>query len=451
MKTIYRQLFFAAILAVIATAGSLSVSAQTANPCDATTEAAAVAAYTEWTGLFEKKDLPSRKSAVEKGKQLVAHAMYPKCEATKAGIEFVASSLPGMEAAVNLIEARNYENALRDRFIKSIAAKNWDEVYSSGKEIVAKYVDIDVNAGADTAEQKKKNQDKADSYRAVKLVLGTIGLDETGKTPSNTKWNDDTIKYAKASIADIEAGKTFAAWGVPPSFSYKNKDDALGWMNYSLGYILFNDKKNKKDAAAYMYKASQIVSDTKNNPVVYSSIASFYVDDLNKNIVELKALPGPVDTDTPEVKQQKVDAIKDKTGMVNGAAERVMDAYARAYNFAPTTPASKAYRDGLKTSFKQIYDIRFQKPDATTPTVDAWIASATGKAFLNPSTPITPVQDAEKPTATTTATPGPGGPVTVKPTTPTTPAGVKPTAPGTKPAPAGTKPAVAVVKKKITR
>lgn len=451
MKTIYRQLFFAAILVAAVASGSLVANAQGADPCESAT-----AAYGEWTKLFELKDLPSRKAAVEKGKDFITK--YPTCEATKEGLEFIKTSLPGMERAVILLEARIIENALRDRFIKSIAAKNWDDVYASGKEIVAKYVDIDVNAGADTAEQKKKNQDKADSYRAVKLVLGTIGLDETGKTPSNTKWNDDTIKYAKASIADIEAGKTFSAWGVPPSFNYKNKDDALGWMNYTVGYILFIDKKNKKDAATYMYRASQIVSDTKNNPVVYSSIASYYVDDLNKNIVELKALPGPVDEDTPEVKQQKVDAIKDKTAMVNGAAERVMDAYARAYNFAPTTPTAKAYRDGLKTSFKQIYDIRFQKPDGTVPTVDAWIASVSTKAFVNPSTPITPVLDTEK-TPATTATPGPGTPVTVKPSIP---AGVKPTspavttpvkpgAPGAKPVPASARPAVAVVKKKKSR
>lgn len=428
MKTIYRQLFFGAIFAVAATAGSLSVSAQT-NPCDATVEEAAVAAYTEWTGLFEKKDLPSRKLAVEKGKQLVAHAMYPKCEATKAGIEFVASSLPGMETAVKTLETRALEAGIEKRFNDGLTAKNWDAVYAAGKEALA------------------TNPEK---YRAAVLVLGSIGLDETGKTPSNTKWNDDTLKFAKQSIAEIEAGKKFSTWGLG-SFSYKNKEDALGWMNYTIGYILFNDKKDKKAAAEYMYKASQIASDTKNNPVVYSSIASYYVDDLNKNILELKALPGPDDADAQEVKQAKVDAIKDKTAMVNGAAERVMDAYARAYNFAPTTPAGKAYRDSLKVSFKQIYDIRFQKPDSTVPTVDAWIASVSSKTFVNPSTPITPVVDGEKAATTSTATPGTGSVTTVKPAMPTTPAGVKPAGPGAKPAPAGTKPGVAVVKKKTTR
>ena len=428
-------------------AGSTVANAQGADPCESAT-----AAYSEWTKLFELKDLPSRKATIEKGKELVSK--YSNCEAIKEGIKFVSDSLPGLEARYIIYVDRKNENELLAKFDGAMKAKNWDEVYSYGKEVVSKYVDVDVDSTSDTPEEKKRKKDRADKYRAAKLVLGSIGLDETGKTPSNTKWNDDTLKYAKASIADIEAGKTFTAWGVPP-FNYKGKDDALGWMNYTIGYVLFNDKKNKKDAAAYMYKASQIVSDTKNNPVVYSSIASYYVDDLNKNILELKALPGPVDEDTPEVKQQKVDAIKDKTGIVNGAAERVMDAYARAYNFAPTTPTAKAYRDGLKTSFKQIYDIRFQKPDGTVPTVAAWIASVSTKAFVNPSTPITPVLDTEK-TPATTATPGPGTPVTVKPSIPagvkptspamTTP--VKPSAPGAKPVPASAKPAVAVVKKK---
>ncbi|MBK6750685.1 MAG: hypothetical protein IPG67_11940 [Acidobacteria bacterium] len=445
MKTIYRQLFFAAILTVLLGAGSHSVMAQDA--CDAAT-----AAYAEWTALFEKKDLASRKLAVEKGKEFVTK--YGSCEPTKDGGIFIKDSLPGMEAVIKRIEERNYENALLKRFDDGMKAKNWDDVYASGKEVVSKYVDIDVNSAADTPEVQKQKKDRADKYRAAKLVLGSIGLDETGKSPSVTKWNEDTIRYAKSSIADIEAGKTFAAWGVAP-FVYKGKDDALGWMNYTIGYILFNDRKDKKGAADYMYKASQIASDTKTNPVVYSSIASFYVLDLNKNIEELKALPAPVDADTPEVKQQKVDAIKDKTGMVNGAAERVMDAYARAFKFAPMTPASKAYRDSLKASFKQIYDIRFQKPDATTPTVDTWIDMAAAKPIVNPSTPITPVLDAEK-ASTTTATPGPGTPVTVKPSTPSGTAPVKPAGPAAKPTPAGAKPAgakpaVAAVKKKAVR
>lgn len=428
MKTIYRQLFFAAILALAVGAGSISVMAQDA--CETAT-----AAYTEWTELFAKKDTPSLKATVEKGKDFVTK--YSTCEATKDGGEFIKSSLPGLEEKYKRRVAIEEENKLTKRFNDAMTAKNWDEVYASGKEILAKY---------------------PEKYRAAVLVLGSIGLDETGKTPPVTKWNDDTLKFAKQAIAEIESGKTFSTWGVG-AFTYKGKEDALGWMNYTVGYILFNDKKDKKGASEYMYRASQIASDTKSNPVVYSSIASFYVGDLNKNIEELKALPGPVDADTPEVKQQKVDAIKDKTAMVNGAAERVMDAYARAFKFAPTTPVAKAYRDGLKTSFKQIYDIRFQKPDATTPTVDAWIDMAAAKPLVNPATPITPVLDAEKAPSTTTAAPGPGTPVTVKPTTPTTvkpgtPAGtspVKPAGPGAKPAAAGTKPAVAAVKKKTNK
>jgi len=445
MKTIYRQLFFGAILAVAVAAGSIAATAQTAtpDPCEP-----AVAAYTEWTKLFELKDLPSRKSAVEKGKDIVSK--YANCEAVKDGVKYISDSLPGMEAAIKRIEEKGYETVLLKRFDDSMKAKNWDEVYASGKEVISKYVDVEVNS-SDTPEVQKQKKDRADKYRAAKLVLGSIGLDETGKTPSNTKWNDDTIKYAKASIADIEAGKTFAAWGVSP-FSYKGKEDALGWMNYTIGFILFNDKKDKKGASDYMFKASQVGPETKVNPVVYTTLASFYITDLNKNIEELKALPGPADGDTPEVKEQKFQAIKSKTGMVNGAAERVMDAYARAYNFAPV--ANKAYRDGVKASFKQIYDIRFQKPDAATPTVDAWITSAAAKPLVNPATPISPVIDPEKtstattPTTTTTVKPGT---TTVKPGTPAGSTTVKPAGPGTKPAPAGAKPGVATAKKKPTK
>ncbi len=440
MKTIYRQLFFGVILAVAVAAGSIAATAQTAtpDPCES-----AVTDYNEWKGLFELKDLPSRKAAVEKGKAFIAK--YPNCDATNAGRDYITSSLPGMEAAIKKIEDKKGETELVNRFDTALKAKNWDEVYASGKEILAKY---------------------PDKYRAVEIALGLIGFDESSKQPPVTKWNDETVKFAKQSIADLEGGKTFSKFGVG-NFTYKTKEDALGWLNYTIGFILFNDKKDKKGAAEYMYKVSQIATETKNIPGVYSSIASFYVLDLNKNIEELKALPGPVEADTPEVKEQKFQAIKAKTGMVNGAAERVLDAYARAYKLVPADAANKAFKDSLKTSIKQIYDIRYQKPDATTPTVDALIESASAKPLVNPSTPITPVIDPEKAaTATTPTTVKPGTPTTVKPGTPSTvkpgattvkpgtPGGstpVKPAGPGTKPSPAGVKPGVATAKKKTTK
>jgi hypothetical protein len=100
-----------------------------------------------------------------------------------------------------------------------------------------------------------------EEFRAAELVLGSIGLDETAKTPRVTKWNDDTLKYAKMAIADLESGKKFTTYELP-GFVFKNKDDALGWMNYTVGYITAMDKGNKKDAVTYLYKASQAASDT---------------------------------------------------------------------------------------------------------------------------------------------------------------------------------------------
>jgi hypothetical protein len=51
------------------------------------------------------------------------------------------------------------------------------------------------------------------------------------------------------------------------------------------------------------------------------------------------------DSDAPDVIKTKVDAMNNKIGILNGTLERAMDAYARAWNTAPNTPAAKAYKD----------------------------------------------------------------------------------------------------------
>ena len=212
--------------------------------------------------------------------------------------------------------------------------------------------------------QEKTILDKyPDDFRAAELVLGSIGLDETAKSPRVTKWNEETIKYARMSIADLEGGKTFKTFGVAP-FTYKSKDDALGWMNYTIGYILSVDKNNKKDSISFLYKATQLASDTSTNPVVYETIGKYYFDEVNTLAEDVKAkiaLQNP--TDTEDVAKQKVEAIKAAVAQVNGAAERALDVFARAYKFAPKDEKNKAYRDRLYKNLQDVYKVRFGKPD----------------------------------------------------------------------------------------
>lgn len=400
MKTIFRSTIAAVMFAAVIALGAVAGFGQ--NPCEDAD------GQTKLDGIFRTnypaaKPIPDRESALEAGKQFLEK--YGSCENTKEFSDYLKGYLPKLEKSIKDQKDKIRVSAITDKFFAAMKSKNWDDVYSSGKQLLA--------------------EPNADDYRAVELVLGSIGLDETAKSPRVTKWNDDTLKYARQSIADMEGGKVFKTWGLS-SFTYKDKADALGWMNYTVGFILAADKGNKKDGAVFLYKAAQAVSDTKSNSVVYEWIGAFYFDDAKKLINEVKTLAAEQktledaarasgSTDTPEVKQQKLDAIKAKSeqvkakvGVLNGTLERAMDAYSRAFTFAPDSPAGKTYQANIKTTLSQLYNVRFEKTDG----LDAYVKAVASRPIPDPASAITPVLDPETTTTTTTTT------TSTKPVTP---------------------------------
>jgi len=416
MKTIFRNTNVALLFAAFLAFGAVSGFAQ--DNCGDTEGQAALDG--QFRAAFTKKDIAGRKEAIDLGKQFLEK--YGNCESGKQLGDYLKTQIPAMEKRLADLQKAEAVKALEGRFVAGMKTKNWDEVYSAGKALL---------------------QENPDNYRDIEIVLGSVGLDETAKAPRVTKWNDDTLRFAKQSIADLEGGKTFKTFGVfitgGANFQYKDKADAIAWMNYTIGYILTFDKNNKKEAVGYLYQASQANSDTKSNPNVFEGIGSYYYDDAKKLIgevqnlaKEVKALEDSIKpTDTPEAKQQKLDAAKAKAdifknreGVLNGTVERALDAYSRAYKLAPNTPAGKAYRDGLYKTLGELYDVRFEKKEG----LDEWINAALAKPLVNPATAITPVIDPE-PAATTTSTSTP------VPTVPAVPA--KPATPAAKPAVVG--------------
>jgi len=378
MKTIFRSFGLAALVAAFTVAGAIVSFAQ-----DACTDTAGEAALSQKVrDLFPKTDLPSKAAKIEAGKQYLEK--YGACDSFKEFSDYLKPNVPKWEADYKKVSEQKEIDALIAKFNAGLAAKNWDDVYAAGKELLSR---------------------RPDDFRAVELALGTIGLDETGKTPPVTKWNDDTIKYARMSIADLEAGKPFGkTYGVPPNFVYRSKDDALGWMNYTIGYIDYFDKKNKKEGVDYLYKASQLDSDAKKNPVLYSTIGSFYYDDVRTLAKEVQTMiAAQSKDDTPEVAKQKVDAIKAKVAMVNGTAEAAIDAYARAYKMAQADKKyPKTYTDNLYKSIGELYNVRFGKTEG----LDAYIAKVDAKPMPNPTMPVTPISDPEPAAAPGTTTSG---------------------------------------------
>lgn len=362
----------------------------------------------------DKKDLNVRQRAIDSGKSFLEK--YGNCESAKVRADWLKAQIPKMETNLRIARDLAAENALVGRFDTAMKAKNFDEVYVTGKEVLAKY---------------------PEKYRAAEIVLGSIGFDEAYK--GNNKYNDDALRFAKASIADLESGKTFTTFGVNP-YIYKTKEDALGYMNLTIGYITSVSQKNQLGSLPYLYKTTQGTSEASKNPIAFELIGNYYFAELNKIVEQIAALSASQNKPgiTPEELQKIVDDIKGKVAMSNGTSERAMDAFARAY----THGQAPAYKAKMKKNVEDAYNVRFGKKDG----VDPWIATAVAKPFINPTTPIEPIKDPEPvaPVAQPTTAPATAPATTIKPPV-TAPA--KPAATSVKnPA----KPQ-AVVKKKTTK
>ena len=395
MKRIFRYSLLSAAFAVILSAAGVSAFAQDA--CSDTASRDALEKTNRDNSTVKTKE--GRKKTADAGKEFLEK--YGACK-DEAGnligadfVEWLKAKVPVYERAYEQMVKQEKIDGLTKQFFDGLKTNSWDAVYASGKELLA----ID-----------------PEKFRPAEIVLGSIGYDAMTKKNLNT-WNDDTLKYAKLSIADLEAGKTFEPLGFG-DYSYKSKEDALGWLNYTIGYILSFDKKDKKQGVGYLYKAAQAKSATATIPDVYRSIGSYYIDEMNKRIEELQALVKAQDPNAPDdVKTAKVAEIKAKQGMVNGTAERALNAFAHAVALASKDPKNAAYTKAITETAKQIYGIRFGKPDG----FDAYIATANGVAVPNPATAIEPVIDpdtsAETPAATPTGTKPAAATTTQKPGT----------------------------------
>jgi hypothetical protein len=418
MKKIFRSFDLAVILAAILVAGATIGFGQ--DPCADTAGQDALSGKIRELFPKIKTDLPSLKAIVESGKQYTEKYGACTSDAIKEFNTYLSTNLPNWEKSAKALDLAATQKPYIDKFNNGLKAKNWDDVYSAGKDLIEKW---------------------PDQFRTVELVLGTIGYDETAKTPRNTKYNDDTLRYAKASLADLQSGKTFDSLGVAP-YDYKTKNDAIAWMNYYIGYILAVDKKDKKEAINYFYTATQIQSGPAKEPFGYEVMALNYIDEVNRLTDVVKAKRALLsETDPEDVQKQKVDDVKAAVAQVNGAAERALDALARAYSFAPSDEKNKAYKDKIYKSIQDVYTLRFGKQEG----LQAWIAAAPSKPLPNPSTPIAPVFDAEPaPAAAGTTTSGAATtPAAAKPagtTTTSKPDAAIPAKPAAKPAAAAAKP-----------
>ena len=132
-----------------------------------------------------------------------------------------------------------YEAASRkSKFLTAYDKKSYAEMLTLGRQVLAD----DPN------------------YNRAYILLGIVGY--VASSTGNHSLNAESLPYAKKAIELLEAGKTPDDWK-----PYTGKDDALAWLNYSIGHAL---KDSPAEALPYMLKAARYQSLLKTNPLTFS-------------------------------------------------------------------------------------------------------------------------------------------------------------------------------------
>jgi hypothetical protein len=361
MKTVYKFLVLSVMMAAVTVANTSLTFAQD--------DEAKTKLYTDFIACYKETDRAKRDACYRLAKEYIDKYGTDQDEY----IKFVRARYALYEKTLKEESDRDRMNRF-DAAIKNAQNVNADEAFAAGREVLAIRPDL----------------------IDVPIVLASIGFDQAAAKTPNTRYNNDAINYAKMAIQQLEAGKPSATgnFGVY-AYSYKTKEfpdgknNALGWMNYIIGYIMYTHQNQKKEALPYLYKATQINSATKTNPAIYQLIGNWYVDELLRiDRDRLEKIKAAGNQDTEETKQM--------LALQRGLADRAVEAFAKAYHVAPTDPAAKAYRDSLLARAKELYGIRFEN---NMTGFDAYLATVRNKNLTDPTTAVTPI--AEDPTTTT--------------------------------------------------
>lgn len=445
MKKVIRVL----VLGLMATLAATAVFAQ---------ERDRAKVYDDYEKNYQATTVEGKQKALDAAKEYIAKFNTPDDVAQIT--YFKNDAIPALEQAIKdagsaklKADEQKKWNDLLTKFDAAFKSKNWDNAIATGKDALnfqPQYID-------------KKGVD--DTKFDLNIVLTTIGYDLA--VEKNNKYNAETIEQAKKVIQAIESGQTSDKYGNYGTHQFKTdeypdgKSNALGWMNYTIGYITFYGQKNPKGALPYIYKATQTKSATQNFPIIYEMIGTQYYDEVVKLEQERIAIQAAN-------KNQDNEESLAKYALEKGYAERGADAYARAYKLIKDNPKEdKAFKERIFSRLQQLY--KFRNNDKTDG-LDGYVASIMSKPFPNPTTAVEPIKDAPVTTTSTSTTPSttttsttPSTSMTTASTTPsttttitktpstsmtTTPA--TPTAPKTKSA-VTTKPTKASTKTKTTK
>ncbi len=292
-----------------------------------------------------------------------------KCSNLENNVEvknYVTGQIPKLEEKINQKKIADKEAS----FNAALKAKNFDELIAIAKELI--------------------NLNRPYSLDLM-LDIASVGLDKASANPADDKYNIDALYFAKTALEKIGEGKTSGNADKYGFYAeYKNikcadgKINAIGWMNYTIGFITNARLKQTKEALPYLYKASQTGCETKNFSEIFRMIGAWYIDETIKlNRVREEKLKANGDKDNAETLSY--------LAMQKGYAERAIDAYSRAYKIAtaPDSKATQPYKDALLKRVKDLFDFRY---DGDQSTLDLYLQNVESTPFTNPATPVTPVK-----------------------------------------------------------
>ncbi len=343
--------------------------------------------------------IDQRKIAISAAKEYVQK--YGSSEDDAAIVDYMKEAIPSLEQSIKEEEKAAAEakalaekNARYNAFDSAVTAakttNNYDAVYSTGQNILASEPDM----------------------LDVILVLGSLGLDETFKNPPVNKYNDATLKYAQMAIDKINNGAKSNKYGAY-SWEYKNKENALGWMNYTIGMINYfknsnGDSAKQQQALRSLYDSTKFNWEKKNEPRIYGTIGDWYFSKARDLSVESEALlktnrelvkaRNATEDEAEEASlDKKIDAneaqITRTLNLGRAYADRSIDAYARALQLAKNNPKEKAaYRTSLQETLKELFNFRYEKPqDKTDTKINTYVATVLSKPMPDPMSTVKPI------------------------------------------------------------
>lgn len=371
MKTIYRVLVLGILM--------MAFTAVTVTPSFAQDpQEEKVALYKKYTDNFDKPEIEKKKIAIEAGKQYIEK--YGANLDDVEQVKYFKSALPALEEQVVKLEqqakidaANKIRNERLKRFDAAVRGSKIADAFAVGKEVIA-----------NEAPDSKIILD-------VEIVLASLGLDQAAAKVDT--FNNDAVNYAKSVMQKLAAGKTSDNYGAF-QYEYKSKDNALGWMNYAIGYITYYRQDKIADSLSYLYKSTQAKSETNKYSNTYRIIGLWYLEEaLRIDKERLAKIAAAENKDTDETLAL--------LALQKGYADRSIDAYARAYSL--TTAKDKPdYKDGLYSRLQDLYKFRY---DGDIKGIDAFVATVMNKPMPDPTVPVTPVAPEETSTTATTTAP----------------------------------------------